>query len=154
MPIFNKNILKTLLFINIILIFSVELFSQRFVCPRKEVDCKGLCGRFIDENNDGYCDYSIFSEETANMLAAKNDSLASLKNKIIEDKKLNTDKNIEKVNNQPVNNVNKNNDNSKNNSSDKNIPSQKFKSEIPEDDLIAEFDNDENIFNAIIILQK
>ena len=71
----NNQILKTLFFINIILIFSVELFSQKFVCPRKEVDCKGLCGRFTDRNNDEYCDYSIFSKETIDILTAKNDTL-------------------------------------------------------------------------------
>ncbi len=28
----------------------------------QEVDCVGICGRFVDENNDGYCDHGFLSE--------------------------------------------------------------------------------------------
>ncbi len=32
-------------------------------CPYDEVDCKGECGKFIDENKDSYCDYSLLSKK-------------------------------------------------------------------------------------------
>ena len=35
---------------------STDLSAQ---CPFNEVNCTGLCGRFTDDNGDGYCDYSI-----------------------------------------------------------------------------------------------
>lgn len=42
-------------------LFSITLFAQQKTenCPRGgQENCTGICGRFTDENKDGYCDYS------------------------------------------------------------------------------------------------
>lgn len=54
---------KTLL-IAIICIFSIlNTFAQRGKCPRGTMyNCPGLCGKFIDNNGDGFCDYSIVEQ--------------------------------------------------------------------------------------------
>jgi len=46
--------------IGFVLILSVS--SQ--LCKRNVIDCTGQCGRFIDEDNDGFCDLSLRSEES------------------------------------------------------------------------------------------
>jgi len=39
----------------LLIIFSLNLYSQ---CPSGEkINCTGDCGRFIDKNGDGYCDF-------------------------------------------------------------------------------------------------
>jgi len=39
---------------------SLDLYSQ---CPFGKVNCIGECGRFIDKNNDGYCDLGMVEKE-------------------------------------------------------------------------------------------
>ncbi|MBQ7985485.1 MAG: hypothetical protein IJ250_07625, partial [Bacteroidales bacterium] len=44
---------------------SVSLSAQQKTenCPRGgQENCTGICGRFTDENKDGYCDYSKLTE--------------------------------------------------------------------------------------------
>lgn len=55
----NHNLIRKTLFTFCILLFSNYLFSQ---CPKSIVNCKGQCPRFIDANNDGYCDYTTITE--------------------------------------------------------------------------------------------
>lgn len=44
------------LILGVLFSISTHLFAQ---CPFDEINCTGLCGRFTDENKDGYCDYTI-----------------------------------------------------------------------------------------------
>jgi hypothetical protein len=50
-------------------------------CPRNLFDCPGLCGWFVDTNQDGYCDLSLFSEPVLSGFKKKNDSLARIASK-------------------------------------------------------------------------
>ena len=44
-----------------IIIFSFNsLLAQ---CPRGIDNCKGQCGRFVDENKDSYCDLTVITEK-------------------------------------------------------------------------------------------
>jgi cation transport ATPase len=56
--------MKKLLILTIILLYSYILSAQTEKCPRGTMhECPGLCGLFIDENNDGFCDYSTVTEQ-------------------------------------------------------------------------------------------
>jgi len=55
-----------------ILFFSLKINAQTENCPRGRMyECTGLCGFFTDQNNDGFCDYSIVEEKL------KTDSIAA-----------------------------------------------------------------------------
>lgn len=141
---FIKKILRNLILINIFLLMTFKVFSQGFTCPRGQIDCMGLCGRFTDNNNDGYCDYTIFSEATAALLKAKQDSLLSEKNKINENDISNNDKYVEKLDNSNKldNSINLNNKEIKVNDKTDNATSQNNILK-KSDDVIT--DNDTNI---------
>ncbi|HRS53486.1 MAG TPA: DUF4405 domain-containing protein [Bacteroidales bacterium] len=55
--------------------------SQNFQCPRGFIDCKGRCGLFVDADSNGYCDYTILSDEALLMIKAYKDSIMNIKNK-------------------------------------------------------------------------
>lgn len=55
----------------LLLICPLVALSVRPDCGRGEVDCVGLCARFIDENGDTFCDIGGLSEAT---LAAQTDA--------------------------------------------------------------------------------
>lgn len=82
---------KNYFFIHFLIILSVSVnqtLAQHGTCPRNLIDCKHGCGRFIDTDNDGYCDYSLLSDAVKQMLE---------KNKIAKDttnsiKKINSEK--------------------------------------------------------------
>ncbi len=67
--------MKKFILISAILLLGFELYSQT-KCNRGEIDCQGHCGRFIDENNDSYCDLSEQSEAVKTKLKAYLDSIA------------------------------------------------------------------------------
>ncbi len=75
-----------------LLVFNT--YAQRGKCPRGNmVKCPGLCGLFIDNNGDGYCDYSFVPENNhtkdsdsciyhnENYNQEKNDALSNINNK-------------------------------------------------------------------------
>ena len=44
--------------------FTLNVHAQTKKCPRGIMyECPGLCGWYVDENNDGFCDYSIVEKE-------------------------------------------------------------------------------------------
>lgn len=71
--------MKKFIVISAILLLGLELYSQT-KCPRGEIDCQGHCGRFIDENNDSYCDLSEQSEAGKRKVKAYLDSIAKAEN--------------------------------------------------------------------------
>lgn len=74
--------MKKFIVISAILLLGLELYSQT-KCPRGEIDCQGRCGRFIDENNDSYCDLSEQSDEVSKKVKAYLDSIAKAENVVI-----------------------------------------------------------------------
>ncbi len=50
----------------VLLLFPLLALSVRPDCGRGEIDCVGLCARFIDENSDGFCDIGGLSEKSKN----------------------------------------------------------------------------------------
>ncbi len=54
----NYNISKITLVV-CLLFFSYFLFAQ---CPKGIPNCKGQCPRFLDNNNDGFCDLTTVTE--------------------------------------------------------------------------------------------
>lgn len=69
--------MKRLLLLSLCLCFHYIAVSQSS-CPRKEIDCKGLCGRFVDKDSDGYCDIGEFSQDVLLKKKAKEDSIAKV----------------------------------------------------------------------------
>ena len=58
-------------------LFCVTLFAQQKTenCPfGGRENCTGYCGRFVDENNDKYCDYSKLTDTTNIDKSAKQES--------------------------------------------------------------------------------
>lgn len=56
---------KKFLTLFIAVVCSITLFAQQKIenCPFKgRENCTGFCGRFIDGNKDGYCDYSKLTD--------------------------------------------------------------------------------------------
>lgn len=51
----------TILVLALAMAFGNAAFAQQ---DCQEVDCPGQCGRFVDENQDGFCDHGFLSEET------------------------------------------------------------------------------------------
>ena len=46
----------------VLLIFTIFFYGQTYSqCQDSAIDCTGQCGRFIDLNQDKFCDYSILS---------------------------------------------------------------------------------------------
>lgn len=80
---------SNLILITIILLLSNIIFSQ---CPRGIDNCKGQCGRFVDDNNDGYCDLTVITEnikpvikdtiKKVEVLKQKTSKIAKVDNKI------------------------------------------------------------------------
>lgn len=50
-----------IIILSMFLFISLDAKAQK--CKFDAVDCKGECGRFIDEDGDEYCDLTIFSKE-------------------------------------------------------------------------------------------
>lgn len=50
---------KIFLFIIVGLLLYSTAVAQ--TCPRKIYDCRGLCGMYVDQDGDHYCDYSYWS---------------------------------------------------------------------------------------------
>lgn len=48
-----------------------------------QVDCQGLCGRFTDNNQDGFCDFSQLSNHIKDSLAKKNNQTETPQSKEI-----------------------------------------------------------------------
>ncbi len=60
-----KKMAKKFLTLFVAIMFGVTLFAQQKIenCPFKgRENCTGYCGRFTDENKDGYCDYSKLTD--------------------------------------------------------------------------------------------
>lgn len=53
--------MKKILFVVLFALHAVS-FAVTPECRRNEIDCVGLCGRFIDKNNDGFCDLGLLSQ--------------------------------------------------------------------------------------------
>lgn len=66
-----KTIFHSAFFLVLLFIITKQNFAQHGNCPRNAVDCKHGCGRFIDTDNDGYCDYSTLSDAVKQMLEKK-----------------------------------------------------------------------------------
>ncbi len=88
---------KTYLTLVLLLIISISITKAQ--CPKKAVNCAYGCGMHIDNNYDGYCDYSILSNDVVNKIKRNNDSIEKELNKT-ENKIADIVKIIEKVNNQ------------------------------------------------------
>ncbi|NLJ82275.1 MAG: hypothetical protein GX330_04020 [Bacteroidales bacterium] len=59
----------------ILFLFStVYLYGVEIKCPHEEYECTRKCGLFIDENRDGYCDYSMLSDDTHTLSKQSNQS--------------------------------------------------------------------------------
>lgn len=57
---------KSILFLLFLLFFiNNNAISQ---CPRGIDNCKGQCGRFVDDNNDGYCDLTAITENIIHVI--------------------------------------------------------------------------------------
>ena len=52
--------MKRLLGVVCAVMISVMMYGQE--CQKGVIDCRGECGRFIDENQDGYCDITPLSD--------------------------------------------------------------------------------------------
>lgn len=77
--------------LNIILLFTNPFFlaAQTYKCPFGEVDCPGRCGRFVDTDNDGFCDYGLLSKkinEKKDTVANKKDVIAKTDTAVIDKK--------------------------------------------------------------------
>jgi cation transport ATPase len=77
----NNNTFLFILISSIFLIFSVDLYCQTSQCLRNQTNCRGICGRFVDKNNDGYCDNTILTEEVKTKITKYKDSIDTI-NKI------------------------------------------------------------------------
>jgi len=44
-------------------VYAFSVSSQ--LCRRNVIDCTGQCGRFVDKDNDGFCDFSPRSKDSA-----------------------------------------------------------------------------------------
>lgn len=53
--------MKKTILIFLLAIIAIPVFAQ-VDCP--QTDCPGRCGRFIDENGDGFCDHGHLSSQT------------------------------------------------------------------------------------------
>ncbi len=58
-----------------LLIFSSLSYPQ---CYKHKVNCSYGCGRHVDSNNDGYCDYTEFTADILQRLQEKVDSINNL----------------------------------------------------------------------------
>jgi hypothetical protein len=56
----KQNILNVLIILGLLVFCNLKLVAQE--CPFGIENCKGQCGRFIDTDGDGYCDYTIITE--------------------------------------------------------------------------------------------
>ncbi len=61
-------------------------------CPYDEVNCKGECGKFIDENHDSYCDYSIITTKKDNQLLSVIPNAPAQKQSTTTDEKVSGEK--------------------------------------------------------------
>lgn len=66
MLIFNKTVIKKIIFSLLILILIPVTVLGWDDCPRGEVLCEGKCGQFVDTDNDGICDHSQPAPEDSN----------------------------------------------------------------------------------------
>lgn len=62
-------------FIKVLFVFSLFLLPTMLLawddCPYGEVDCEGLCGRYVDTDNDGICDHSQLAPEDREVIENK-----------------------------------------------------------------------------------
>lgn len=56
-----KNILLAFVFVSVYICVQAQ-----YVCPRHMVDCSYGCGRFTDNNTDGFCDFGKLSKDLKN----------------------------------------------------------------------------------------
>ena len=77
--------------ITCLLFSSFHLLSQ---CPRGINNCKGQCPRFVDVNNDGYCDFSTITEVVTMQLKQVKDTTNKKTENIliVKDNSTSTDK--------------------------------------------------------------
>ena len=55
--------MKRIIFITLSLIMLCGTIAAQQDCP--QVDCPGICGRFVDANGDGFCDHGQLSQPKA-----------------------------------------------------------------------------------------
>jgi len=81
-----KYLLITCLFFS-----SFHLFAQ---CPRGINNCKGQCPKFVDVDNDGYCDFSSITEVVTMQLKQEKDTTTKKTENIliVKDNSTSTDK--------------------------------------------------------------
>ncbi len=65
-----------LLFFLMLLFQNYFLYSQ---CPQNRTNCSYGCGRYIDNDKDGFCDYTAFTEDIFRRVQACTDSIAKAK---------------------------------------------------------------------------
>ncbi|NCA79999.1 MAG: hypothetical protein EOM76_07430 [Sphingobacteriia bacterium] len=59
--------MKHILCLSLFCLIATFSFSETSSeCPRNKTDCRGECGRMIDENNDNFCDYGNLSQPKKN----------------------------------------------------------------------------------------
>ena len=59
---------RTLLFLCMVVLAMMPSMAQ-VDCP--QVDCPGICGRFVDANHDGFCDHGHLSRQAATPTPAR-----------------------------------------------------------------------------------
>ncbi len=77
----------------LLLLFLILLSSGHFLysqCPKNKLNCSYGCGRHMDKDNDGFCDYTGFTEDTLHRIQHCKDSVAEaeqekVRNAVIED---------------------------------------------------------------------
>lgn len=83
-----------------IFVFITFLFSTNAQqCPRHLYDCKGACGWFVDEDGNGYCDLTTYSDGLLKKLLNKKDSATknqNIKNSRVEDTIKKSDATVQK----------------------------------------------------------
>ncbi len=76
-------------FLFLFLIFTNTLFCQ---CFKNKVNCSYGCGRHIDSNRDGYCDYTEFTGDVLQKLHSKIDTISNKSEVAASDTILNSEK--------------------------------------------------------------
>lgn len=65
----------------LLIITSLSILTANSQCFRNKVNCSYGCGRHIDQNNDGYCDLTTFTEELLHKIQHCKDSVAQAEQK-------------------------------------------------------------------------
>jgi len=83
-----------ILFLLVTLFTLLSYNNLQAQCPKGKVYCEGECGRFIDEDGDGYCDLPLAGKEKPTKKNAKQDPKPQETKTKIDTKKIDSKKQI------------------------------------------------------------